>query len=142
MSDEKKEPSVRELFEIVRRGMVFRGKALPQKIDRFESARLWLEEENITVGIFCVRSSVMHDYYVKWCEGRGLTGKAILSMNKLGEFLTSQFQPLTHSNKTTSYFISKELIEDEEQKAKRKEKYSKKPNDKGKKGKTKEKMGT
>lgn len=125
MDENKKEPTVRELFEAVRKGMVFRGKALPEKFDKFASARLWLEEENITTGIFVVRSIAMHDNYVKWCKERGLKEASILGSNKLGEFLSSQFQPVNNRNNTTSYYISKELTENEEEKAKRKEKYGK-----------------
>lgn len=134
-NDKKQEPSVRELFEIVRKGMVFRGKALPEKFDRFASARLWIDEENITPGIHCVRSIAMHDNYMIWCKERGLSKESILASNKMGEFLASQFKPVIKHN-VTYYYISKDLKENEEEKAKRKEKYDKTP--KSKKPKTEE----
>lgn len=113
--------TVKQLFDIVRKGMVWRGLSIEAKLDKNTTARMWLEEENITQGIFAVKSAAMHDNYVKWCKERGITGKSKLGIVDLGKYLTQRFRT-TLINNSRHYYISKELAEDEEAKKQRQEK--------------------
>lgn len=112
--------TVRELFDTVRKGMTWRGKSLDNKIDKFTTGRMWLKEEDITQGIFAVKSSTMHDNYCKWCKDRGITGKTVLTVGQLGKFLISEFKYKTESS-SKHYYINKNLKEDDDAKKKRQE---------------------
>lgn len=125
----KKNPSVKELFDIVRRGMIWRGKPLENKVDRHKTARIWIEEQDIVPGYFQVKSSAMHDNYVKWCKERGLSGSAILGAVELGKFCIKEFESVRINN-STHYYVNKELKEDDEEKKKRKDKVLKRKADK------------
>jgi len=120
---DKKEPTFKEIWDLARRGMVWKGKPIETRMDKHESARMWAEEENITKGIFCVKSAAIHDNYTKWCKERGVTGKSVLSPVTFGKFCIKQFQH-TEIKNSTHYYISKDLVENEESKKKRKETWS------------------
>lgn len=132
LDDILKNYTVKELFDTVRKSMVWKGQSLEKKVDKYLTVKMWLEEENIVPGTLPVKSSAMHDNYVKWCKTRGVSSKSILSNIELGKFLRKNFQySLRHNSK--HYFVSKDLIEDEEEKKKRKEAFSKKRNSKSQK---------
>lgn len=119
----KKEPTVRELFEIVRRGKVWRGQSIETVPNRYSTAELWIKEDDITQGIFAVKSSAIYDNYVKWCKNRGISNKSTLSLSELGKFLTKTFKS-TKQHNSNYYYINKELEENLEEKKKRQEKHT------------------
>lgn len=125
MTDVKDKYNLKDYWEAARRGMIWKGKAIEKKLAKFEAARLWIEEENITQGIFLVKSAAMYDNYLDWCKVRGITGKSILSNVSIGLYLTDNFQSTLVDN-SKHYYINKQLEENEENKKKRKEEFQKK----------------
>jgi hypothetical protein len=125
MNEEKSTYTVRELFELVRRGMVWRGKSIENKIDKLTTGKMWLAENDICQGIIAVKSAAMHDTYLKWCQERGITGKAVLSMVALGRLLQETFKSTRYDN-STHYFINKEMHEDSQAQAERQKLYASK----------------
>lgn len=125
MSEQEKNYTVRELFEIARKGMIWVGRSIENKVDKYTSARMWVKEEDITLGIVAVKSSIIHANYVKWCKERGITGKTVLSLIEFGKFLKQNFKHTSYFG-STHYYLNKELAENEEEKKKRQERYLKK----------------
>lgn len=124
MTEQKNNYTVRELFEIARRGMIWVGKSIENKIDKHESANMWVKEEDITLGIIAVKSSIIHARYVKWCKERGITGKNVLNLVEFGRYLRQNFK-YTAQYGSIHYYINKELAENDEEKKKRQERYLK-----------------
>lgn len=129
----EREPTVKELFDAARRGMVWRGKSLDNTVTKETSAKMWVEEEDITPGIFVVKSAALFDNYVKWCKERGLTEKSMLGIVYFGRFLSDRFKVTTNMGNSKHYYVSKDIQEDEEAKKKRHEDYLKRQPKKDKK---------
>jgi len=132
MSEDIKPMTVRQLFELARKGMIWRGQSIENKIDQHSTAKLWLEEEDILSGIIAVKSAAMYDTYAKWAAARGLTGKSVLNIIALGRFLKQTFKTVRYDN-ATYYYINKEMQETPEEKKKRQEVYAGKKTKSGKK---------
>ena len=120
----KENPTVKELYELVRKDMIWKGKAIEKKLVEEKSAELWLQEENITQGTFAVKSAALHDNYSKWCKERGMDMSTVLNMMRLGKFLGKHFESTDHHG-INHYYINKMLVEDEENRKKRQEEYKK-----------------
>lgn len=116
----EREPTVKELFNAARTGMIWRGKSIDNSITKESSAKMWIEEEDITSGIFAVKSAACYDNYVKWCKERGLTEKSMLGIVNLGKFLSDRFK-VTNFHNSRHYYLNKDLPEDNDAKKKRQE---------------------
>ena len=115
--------TVRQLFELARKGMIWRGQSIENKIDSHSTAKMWVNEEDVTPGVIAVKSAAMHDNYVKWCKDRGITGKSVLNNVAFGRFLKQTFKATRYDN-ATHYYINKNMDEDPNNKQKRQEKYT------------------
>lgn len=127
MTEERK-PTVRELWDAARIGMIWRNKPIDDRLDKFSSARLWLKEEDLTQGVIAVKATAIYDNYMKWCKERSIN-KSKLSMKDFSSFLKDHFRSANYHN-SQHYFINKELAEDSEAKKIRKEKYTTRKNKK------------
>jgi len=114
--------TVTELFRVVRKGMIWRGKSIENKVDKYTSAKMWMQEEDITNGIHVTKSSAMYDNYSIWCKDRGITGKSMLGIAELGRYLTDTLKTVSYGN-AKHYYINKVLKENEDAKKKRQEAY-------------------
>lgn len=143
MSEEDKKYTVTELFEAARKGMTWVGRSLENAtLDEFGSIKMFLKEEDITQGIFAVRSPAIRDNYLKWCKARGLNEKSIVSTIKMNEYMKTRYGwSLGPDGRAILYYINKELQEDEENKKKRQEAIKAKIKNKGSKAK-KETLGS
>lgn len=128
---EEKTYTVRELWDLVRRGMIWRGKSIENKVDKMISATMWVKEEDITPGITAVKAAAMHDNYVQWCKDRGITGKGVLNLITFGRVLQKYFKSVRYEN-STHYYINKNFDENPEKKAERQKTYSQKKTKKSK----------
>jgi len=125
--EDDKQMTVRQLFELARKGMIWRGQSIENKVGPDSTAKLWVAEEDILPGIIAVKSAAMYDTYVKWAITRGLQGKSVLSIIALGRFLKRTFKTVRYDN-ATYYYINKEMQETPEEKKKRQETYTQKKN--------------
>jgi len=140
MTEERK-PTVTELWEAARRGMVWRNKPIEDKIDKLSILRLWIKEEDITEGVFAVKATALHDNLMKWCKERKVT-KIKINIHDFASFLKDNFRNVNYSNRQ-HYFINKEMNENLEAKKERQKKHNSSKTRKARsKTKTKETLGS
>lgn len=119
--DNEKQPTVNELWDAARQGMIWRNKPIEDKIDKLSILRLWIKEEDITEGVFAVKATALHDNLMKWCKERQVT-KIKINIHDFASFLKENFRNVNYSNRQ-HYFINKELLENVELKEERKKKH-------------------
>lgn len=121
-----KELTIGELFKIVRKGMTWRGSSLKDNTGKLDTIEKWLEEEDLTNGIFPVKSAAVLDTYNNWCKERQVPTKTIVGRKTFYEHIGSQFKEVHYSG-ARHYYLNKELKEDPDAKAKRQENFKKGP---------------
>jgi len=118
----KDELTVKQLFDIVRKGMIWRGSPIKDNAGRYQTVDMWLNECDITNGIFVVKGTAVRDSYIGWCKERGVTNNSVLGNKIFNSYLVDNFKTVMINN-SKHYYMNKELKEDEEAKKKRQETY-------------------